>query len=202
MDLGDLPCLKKVQSMLGGGSIKQRSGAKAYRYRLHNKPGMINLVNCINGHIRHSGRLNQLHRVCGVQGIAPIMPKESLSITSSYFAGFFDADGTINLTYKYGYPLITISVSQKHLQDLIIFQQVFGSSIFYASAQNGHYKWSIQSRAGYLALLDYFNSVTFRSHKSGRFFLINLRLFTDGSQFTKDYLSLRDLGGIQTRQLA
>ncbi len=166
--------------MLGCGKVSQRSGAKAYRYRLHNKPGMIKLVDCINGHIRHSGRLKQLHRVCGVQGIAPIMPKESLSITSSYFAGFFDADGTINLTYRNGYPLITIGVGQKLLQDLIIFKQVFGHSLYYDSAQNGHYKWSVQSRDGYLALLDYLNSVSFRSRKSRRFFLI------------KDYLSLRD----------
>ncbi len=33
-----------------------RSGAKAkaYRYRLHNKEGMIKLIQCINGNIRHS----------------------------------------------------------------------------------------------------------------------------------------------------
>jgi hypothetical protein len=46
------------------GSIKMRTGAKAWRYRLHNKQGMINLILCINGNIRHSTRLLQLHRVC------------------------------------------------------------------------------------------------------------------------------------------
>ena len=55
MGLEDLPLLRYIQHMLGDGSIKMRSGAKAYRYRLHKKLGMIKLMNCINGHIRGMG---------------------------------------------------------------------------------------------------------------------------------------------------
>ncbi|XP_073307128.1 cytochrome c oxidase subunit 1-like [Primulina huaijiensis] len=40
MGLEDLPLLRYIQHMLGG-SIKMRSGAKAYRYRLHNKLGFF-----------------------------------------------------------------------------------------------------------------------------------------------------------------
>lgn len=40
-----------------------RSGVKAYRYRLHNREGMIQLINCIIGYIRHYSRVLQLHRV-------------------------------------------------------------------------------------------------------------------------------------------
>ena len=56
MGLEDLALLRYIQDKLGG-NIKMRSGAKAYRYRLHNREGMITLVNSINGHIRHTSRL-------------------------------------------------------------------------------------------------------------------------------------------------
>ena len=36
----DLACLRYIQNKLGG-SVKLRSGAKAYRYRQHNTPSMI-----------------------------------------------------------------------------------------------------------------------------------------------------------------
>ena len=73
MALEDLRCLRYIQDKLGG-SIKMRSGAKAYRYRLHNKQGMINLINCINGYIRHTTRLQQLHRVAQKLNISVIYP--------------------------------------------------------------------------------------------------------------------------------
>ena len=48
MGFEDLPLLQYIQSVLGG-SIKPRSGVKAYRYRLHNMKVMITIVNSING---------------------------------------------------------------------------------------------------------------------------------------------------------
>lgn len=73
MGVQDLPCLRYLQNKMGG-SIKPRSGANALRWRLHNTPGMITLIHCINGHIHHSGRLVQLHRLCQVLGINTINP--------------------------------------------------------------------------------------------------------------------------------
>jgi len=73
MGMEDLRCLLYIQNMLGG-SVKMRSGAKAYRYRLHNRERMERLVECINGYIRHSTRLAQLHRVCQVLGKPVITP--------------------------------------------------------------------------------------------------------------------------------
>jgi len=87
MGLEDLPCLRYIQDKLGG-SVKMRSGAKAYRYRLHNKQGMITLIHCINGYIRHTSRLQQLHRVCVQLNIPVVMPL-SLNKNSNWFAGFF-----------------------------------------------------------------------------------------------------------------
>lgn len=179
MGLEDLRLLRYIQHMLGG-SIKMRSGAKAYRYRLHNQLGMIKLMNCINGHIRHSARLLQLHRVCQVLDIPVILPIR-LDAQSNWFAGFFDADGTISIAMKNRLPQLSIRVTNKLLQDVESYKVVFGGNIHFDSSKNGYYNWSVQSRKDVIMMLDYFKSSTFRSHKSRRFFLI------------EEYYSLYDL---------
>jgi len=190
MDLNDLPCLKYIQNKLGG-SIKMRSGAKAWRYRLHNKQGMIDLIHCINGSIRHSSRLKQLHQVCQQLDIPVILPS-NLDKNSSWFAGFFDADGTITLKNYYytknnSYSVqLTIRVTNKLLQDVQWFKEVFGGNIYFDSSQNGYYSWSIHSRNDIQIILNYFNKHTLRSHKLHRYHLI------------KDYYKLRDLQAYKT----
>lgn len=179
MGLEDLPCLRYVQNKIGG-SIKMRSGAKAYRYRLHNKQGMVTLIHCINGYIRHTSRLQQLHRVCQQLSISVIYPKV-LDKESSWFAGFFDGDGTITISMKNNYPQLSIRAVNKHLQDVQCFKEVLGGNIYFDSAQNGYYQWSVQSREDILNIIKYFKTNTIRSHKSHRLFLI------------QDYFVLREL---------
>lgn len=179
MELADLSCLRYIQDKLGGG-IKMRSGAKAYRYRLHNKQGMINLINSINGYIRHTSRLQQLHQVCQQLEISVIYPTK-LDKESNWFAGFFDADGTITFSMKNNYPQLSLRVVNKLLQDVQYYKDVFGGNIYFDSSQNGCYQWSIQSREDILNMLSYFKAHVTRSHKSHRLFLI------------KDYFVLLDL---------
>jgi hypothetical protein len=195
--LEDLRLLRYIQHMLGG-SIKMRSGAKAYRYRLHNQLGMIKLMNCINGHIRHSARLLQLHRVCQVLDIPVILPI-TLDAQSNWFAGFFDADGTIGIAMKHRLPQLSIRVNNKLLQDVESYKVVFGGNIYFDSSQNGYYQWSVQSRKDVIMMLDYFKSSTFRSHKSRRFFLIeeyyslyDLKAFKPDSIHHKAWLAFLD----------
>lgn len=59
--LEDEKMLRIIQNKLGG-SVKPRSGCKAVRYRLQNKPGMIELINRINGLIRNTVRIPQLYK--------------------------------------------------------------------------------------------------------------------------------------------
>lgn len=99
MGLEDIACLRYIQDKLGD-SVKMRSGAKAYRYRLHNKQGMITLIHCMDGYIRHTSRLQQLHRFCQQLNL-PVVYPTNLSKQSSWFAGFFDADGTITMGIKH-----------------------------------------------------------------------------------------------------
>ena len=70
---------------VGGGNIKLRSGSKSYRYRMHNKKGIMNVVNMVNGYIQHSIRKSQLHRVCSVMNI-PIQDTVNLTKNSHWFA--------------------------------------------------------------------------------------------------------------------
>jgi len=179
MELADLPCLRYIQDKLGG-NIKMRSGSKSYRYRMHNKQGMINLINTVNGYIRHTSRLQQLHQVCQQLEISVIYPTK-LDKESNWFAGFFDADGTITLSMKNNYPQLSIRVANKLLQDVQYYKDVLGGNVYYDSSHNGCYQWSIQSREDILNMLNYFKTHVSRSHKSHRLFLI------------KDYFVLVDL---------
>lgn len=107
---------------------------------MHNKQGMITLINCINGHIRHTSRLVQLHRVCVLLRIQPLTPVSVMNRTNAWFAGFFDADGTITLNTTSGYPQVTISVTNKVLSDVQHYVTTFGGYVYFDVSQNGYYK--------------------------------------------------------------
>lgn len=170
MGLEDLKLLCFIQDKLGG-SIKIRSGAKAYCYRLHNKTGIINIVNCVNGLIQHSTRLVQFHRVCQTLDKELINPVK-ITMNRHWFTGFFDADGTITLSIKNNLPQLSIRVTNKLFKDVEIFKIIFGGNIYYDSSQNGYYQWSVQSREDVMKIYDYFRNITFRSNKSLRFYII------------------------------
>jgi LAGLIDADG endonuclease len=140
MSLNDEYALRYIQNKLGG-SIKLRSGAKALRYRLNNKKSIINLINRINGRIRHSARLKQLNLLCSKLDMQLIIP-DKLHNEHGWFSGFFDADGTITMLCKgkYDIPQLTISVTNKLLTDVIYFKDIFNGNIYYDKGQNGYYK--------------------------------------------------------------
>ena len=171
MSLKDGQALAIVKKKLGG-SIKLRSGVKALRYRLHNDTGIRNLINIINGNIRHTSRLKQLERVCLLLKI-PILYPETIKVNNGWFAGFFDADGTITYSIKNYNPQLTISVTNKLYIDLISFKNVFKGNIYFDKGQNGYYKWSIQAKTD----IDYFKAYLLKypsiSNKKQRLFLVN-----------------------------
>lgn len=168
----DLVCLRYLQDKLGG-SIKPRSGVNALRWRLHNKQGMINLINSINGNIRNSARQVQLHRVCQVLHIAPLTPAPSMDTSNAWFAGFFDADGTVTLDNTNEVLQLTISVTNRHHSDVQPYMDTFGGNIYFDSSQNGYYKWTVQSRVDVLAMLGYFRQCSPHSFKKQRLILMN-----------------------------
>lgn len=188
VELADLPLLRHIQSTLGGGSIKLRSGSRAYRYRLHSAPAMVGLIQSVNGLLRNSRRLPQLHRVCQRLGLEALDP-QPLTAASAWFAGFFDADGTIGIRHRPGdAPQLSIRVTNRYRADVADYLSVFGGGVYFDRSQNGYFVWSVQSRADVGRMLDYFRSTPFRSVKSRRFFLIpeyqrlqDLRAYAEGS---------------------
>lgn len=173
LSLEDEKTLAIIQDKLGG-SIKYRSGAKAVRYRLHNKEGMVCLINRINGEIRHSARMVQLASVCSKLGITPLS-SYPLNRTNHWFAGFFDAEGTVTYSLKGNgtkYPQLTISVSNKAFIDLKSFKEVLGGEIYFDQSQNGYFKWSVQSKEAINPILAYFKTCPSRTTKVVRLHLI------------------------------
>jgi len=138
--LADERILRIIQNKLGG-SIKPRSGVQAIRWRLHNRAGMLDLINRVNGYIRHSSRLVQLNRVCAFLDVQILSP-DTLHNEHGWFSGFFDADGTIGYYLKGSYlqPQLTLSVTNKLYADVIHFSTFFGGQIYFDKGQNGYYK--------------------------------------------------------------
>lgn len=104
-------------------------------------------------------------------GIVPIkapMPDR----LSAYFAGFFDADGTMGVYLNpKGYPRIMISVTNKFRVDVQPFLITFGGIIY--EDGRGLSVWKISSKADVLVFLGYYKSIDhFKSFKSTKFLLI------------------------------
>ncbi len=106
-DIRDERALQAVKNVYGG-SIKLRSGVSALRYRLHNKKGLLNLINDVNGCIRNPTRLIQLNYICVNYDVTLKYP-EKLTLENGWFSGFFDAVGDLNIQRvpsggKWSYP--------------------------------------------------------------------------------------------------
>jgi ubiquinol-cytochrome c reductase cytochrome b subunit len=170
--LADERMLRIIQNKLGG-SIIPRSEVQTIRWRLHNRSGMINLVNRVNGYIRQSSRLIQLTRVCAVLGVQPLST-DNLHNKHGWFAGFFDAEGTIGyyINGSYNQPQLTLSVTNKLYGDVAHFLAYFGGAICFDKAQNGYYKWSIHAEKNFAAFLEYTKECQPQSIKRNRLFLI------------------------------
>lgn len=176
MDLRDEHALQQIKSKLGG-SIKLRAGTLSIRYRLHHKSGMLNLLQRVNGEIRHSIRQKQFSTLCDIFHLTPQTPAPLLR-ENAWFAGFFDADGTITMSLKAQSglrfaPQCIVSVSNKKREDLQSFQEVFGGNIYYEKSSRT-YKWSIQRKESVLDFLTYTKTIGgCRSSKKFRFFLLS-----------------------------
>jgi ubiquinol-cytochrome c reductase cytochrome b subunit len=170
--LEDVKALQQIKNKFGG-SIKLRSGVQTVRYRLHNNHGMINLINAINGNIRNSKRLPQLHHVCSFLNI-PIIEPYKLTINNAWFSGFFDAVGNISINIKDSYPQLNINISNKYLLDIKPFQDLFKGNIYYDRSHNGYYKWNIDSYKDILNFRNYIIKYPSRTSKFNRIILINL----------------------------
>lgn len=168
MDIRDERALQAVKNVYGG-SIKLRSGVSALRYRLHNKKGLLNLINDVNGHIRNSIRLIQLNYICVKYDIAINCPGK-LTLDNGWFSGFFDADGTITINSSNWQ--LSVSAGQKTSEILTPLVELFGGYVYIDRGGHGSFKWDITNEEGILNLIEYFKKYPSRSAKNNRLHLV------------------------------
>jgi len=166
----DEKMLCQIQNKFGG-SVQKRSGVNAIRYRLRNKDGMINLVNAVNGNIRNSVRLTQYFKICRILDVKVIHPIE-LTKDNAWFMGFFDADGTINISNQNDRPQLFVSISNKNYWDVKMLKDFFGGNIYFDSSGYGGFKWSIVNEVDHTKWYEYNKLSCSRSNKGKRNFLI------------------------------
>lgn len=169
MDSRDSYCLYVVKNKYGG-SVKLRSGSNSFRYRLHHKIGLLQLLNDVNGFLRHSIRILQYNKLCCKYNI-PIKDTIILSYNSGWMGGFFDSDGTISINKNTNQ--LYISISQKTQELLILLKNLYGGEIYIDRSSNT-FKWYVTKKEDILYLKDnYFKNTYVYSKKKSRLFLID-----------------------------
>jgi hypothetical protein len=169
VDIREERIVYMVKNMYGG-SIKLRSGANSLRYRLHDKNGLLNLVNDVNGKLINPPRLIQFKALCDLLKIN-LETSKKLTLDNSWFAGFFETEGSIHI--KEGTkPILSISIYQKTPYILNYLVELFGGQVDIDRHENGSFKWYLTEKKDILSLIQYFKRNPCRSIKNKRLYLI------------------------------
>lgn len=154
-----------------GGSVKHISGSNAFKYKLHHKDGLINLIIGVNGLIRNPTRMLQLNKICVKYNIKLKEPRP-LTYNNGWFSGFVDGDGSIHLEPDEKSGQLSISVSQKNKYLLEPLINLYGGKIYILSSKEA-FKYSIFRKKEVLNLVDdYFKKYPLKSGKVHRLNLI------------------------------
>ena len=167
-EMRDISCLYALKNNYGGDIVAYKN-KKAIRYRLHNKKGLLNLINDVNGHIRNPIRLIQLNYICVKYDITLNYP-EKLTIDNGWLSGFFDADATITINSSNWQ--LSISAGQKTSEILTPLVELFGGYVYIDRGGNGSFKWYVTKKEDILKLIEYFKKYPSRSAKNNRLHLV------------------------------
>lgn len=163
----DKNCLYQIKDRFGG-SIKEKQGNKYLRYRLHNKKGLLNLINAVNGLIRNPNRLLQLSQLATKYNINIKNPCK-LTYNNGWFAGFMDSDGSIYLNIDSVQIFISVSQKNKLLLDPLV--ELYGGKVYILTKVQA-FKWVVYKKEEILNLLKYFEKNPLLSKKQHRIKLI------------------------------
>ena len=125
--------LQLVKSRLGG-CIKRRTGTKAYRWRLHKKSPILQLIKLINGKLHVPQRQLQLHRVCAVLQVK-LLPVNRISQRNGWVAGFCESRGHFNVNFTT--LQCSITLSQKDATFLLEISAALPGQIYYDKCWDG-----------------------------------------------------------------
>jgi hypothetical protein len=169
MEPRDIACLYKLKDRYGG-SVKVTSHAKAVRFRLHHKEGILKLINDINGLIQNPVRIEQLKKVCSIYKIQVLQP-ETLVYNSAYLSGLFDSDGSVYYNKDSMQIFITVSQKRRDLLDLLI--SVYGGKVYSSNKAVTAFKWVVSRKSEVLALINnYFHWNSCTSAKNKKFGMV------------------------------
>jgi hypothetical protein len=167
MELRDQHCLYKIKQIFGG-SIQLRTGKNHLRYRLHDKKGLLSLIDSVNGLIRNPIRLLQLGRICDKYNIE-LKQAKSLNYHNGWLSGFLDSDGSIYLNLQSHQIFITATQTNKYLLDPL--KELYGGEI-YAISKVGAFKWTLYNKEEIHNFIE--NYIKLFPLKSGKQFRFNL----------------------------
>ena len=169
MDARDKKALYEIEHKYGG-SIKPVSGAKAFKYKLRNKKGLVHLIKDINGLIRNPIRLLQMNKLCNKYEICLKYPKP-LTYNNGWLSGFIDSDGSIYLNEMSGQIFIGISQKNRFLLEPLI--NLYGGRIDILSPKIEAFKYVIYRKIELFSLIDnYFSKYPLKTEKYKRINLI------------------------------
>jgi LAGLIDADG-like domain len=136
MESRDKACLYKLKQRYGG-YIKATSHANAMRFRLHNKNGILQVLNDLNGLILNPIRIEQVKKVCFLYNIN-FKTSEPLYYESAYLSGLIDSDGSIYYNKSSQQVFITVSQKNPFLLDLLV--SVYGGKVYPINANKTAFK--------------------------------------------------------------
>jgi hypothetical protein len=169
MDTRDKKVLYLIQHKYGG-SVKQISNAYAFKYKLRNRAGLIELINDVNGLIRNPTRLLQMNKLC-VKFNIELKYANDLTFNDGWLSGFIDSDGSIYFNESSGQVFIGISQKNKYLLEPLI--HIYGGRVDIISPKIEAFKYVVYRKAELFNLVDnYFSKYPLRTEKMKRVNLI------------------------------
>ena len=169
MEPRDIACLYKMKQRYGG-SVKATSHARAVRFRLHHKAGILQVINDVNGLILNPVRYLQLKKVCNIYNI-DVLPSVILEYNSAYLSGLFDSDGSVYYNKQSMQVFITVSQKGRELLDILV--PVFGGVVRPSNKNATAFKWTVSKKQDILNLIDnYFHWNNCVSAKNKKFGLV------------------------------
>ena len=165
-----------------GGKIKKRGNLKAYRWRSHNKTGILHLLEMIDGKLLLRKRVEQFQSVSkqldltttplqscleGMQELHVLRQKHTFSSDNAWLAGFFEGEGYFRVNQKT--LQLGITLSQKDQRLLQEIAKEMGGSICYDKSCNG-WLYSASSRQDIAKWISYFSRFPLISWKQIQLF--------------------------------
>ena len=168
MGTHDKRCLYMIKQIYGG-SIKIKSD-KRLAYKLHHKEGLLRLIDNINGFIRNPHRILELGKLCENYNIS-LKNCEALTQDSAWLSGFFDSQGSIDISLTNDEISLKIFQKNRFILDALVF---YYRGTIHPLVKIGGFEWKVNRKDDLSNLMKYFKLNTCKSAKRHRIKMVML----------------------------